>query len=88
MHLRPVCPPSADRGKSTPTPIAQETTINFDSSRPLGQVNTTLAEHAVKGATPDTTHTVVDMYRCGPALNSGKTPQPKVRTAADERKPV
>ena len=88
MHFRPVCTPSADRGKGTPTLVAQEATFNLDSGRPLGQVNTTLVAHAVKGATPDTTQTVVDMYRCGPALNSGKTPQPQVRTAADERKPV
>ena len=87
MYPRPMCTPSANSGKGASTLVAQEAALNLDRGRTLGQINTPLAKHAVKRASPDATQAFVDIHRGGPALNTCKTSQPKFGTAADKRRP-
>ena len=73
MHPRHMCAPGSSGGEGTSALIAQEAPQDINRGRTLGQVMASLTQQDVKGAAPDAPQALIDMCRCGPALNTGKT---------------
>ena len=84
VHPRPMGAPSPSSGKGTAAVVAQKATLNLDSGRTLGQSKTALAKHAIKVKAPHDTQALIDMCRCGPALNTSEATEPQARVTAGQ----